>query len=324
MDKKSALITGITGQDGAYLAKFLLDRNYEVYGLLSRRVNQSFENLEYLGVKDRVEFVNGDLTDLASLQNALDKSQPDEFYNLGAMSFVGSSWNEPVLTSQVNGLGVLNCLEAIKNVSSSTRMYQASTSEMYGLQVNDNGYRDENTPLIPRSPYGVAKLFGHQMVRNYRESYGMFCCSGILFNHESPLRGLEFVTRKITDGVAKIAAGKADSITLGNLDAYRDWGFAGDYVEAMWLMLQHQEPEDFVIATGETYSIHQFLEKAFKHVGITNYEKYVKQDERYMRPAELHVLRGDASKARVKLGWDHKVELDELVKIMVEADLERQ
>jgi len=324
MNKKSALITGITGQDGAYLAKFLLDRNYEVYGLLSRRVNQSFENLEYLGVKDRVEFVNGDLTDLASLQNAIDKAQPDEFYNLGAMSFVGSSWNEPVLTSQVNGLGVLNCLEAIKNVSSSTRMYQASTSEMYGLQVNENGYRDENTPLIPRSPYGVAKLFGHQMVRNYRESYGMFCCSGILFNHESPLRGLEFVTRKITDGVAKIAAGKADYITLGNLDAYRDWGFAGDFVEAMWLMLQNDSPEDFVIATGEAYSIHQFLEKAFKHAGITNYEKYVKQDERYMRPAELHVLRGDASKARVKLGWDHKVELDELVKIMVEADLERQ
>lgn len=324
MNKKSALITGITGQDGAYLAKFLLDRNYEVYGLLSRRVNQSFENLEYLGVKDRVEFVNGDLTDLASLQNAIDKAQPDELYNLGAMSFVGSSWNEPVLTSQVNGLGVLNCLEAIKNVSSSTRMYQASTSEMYGLQVNENGYRDENTPLIPRSPYGVAKLFGHQMVRNYRESYGMFCCSGILFNHESPLRGLEFVTRKITDGVAKIAAGKADHITLGNLDAYRDWGFAGDFVEAMWLMLQNDSPEDFVIATGEAYSIHQFLEKAFKHVGITNYEKYVKQDERYMRPAELHVLRGDASKARVKLGWDHKVELDELVKIMVEADLERQ
>lgn len=321
---KTALITGVTGQDGAYLSKFLLDKGYEVYGLLARRVNQSFENLEYLGIKNQVKFVNGDLTDLASLQNAIDQAQgPDELYNLGAMSFVGSSWDEPTLTSQVNGIGVLNCLEAIKNVSSGTKMYQASTSEMYGLQVNENGFRDENTPLIPRSPYGVAKLFAHQMVRNYRESYNMHCSSGILFNHESPVRGLEFVTRKITDGIAKIVTGKEDYITLGNLEAFRDWGFAGDYVEAMWMMLQQDTPDDFVIATGETYSIEYFLEKAFQVVGIEDYKKYVKQDERYMRPAELHVLRGDPSKAREKLGWVHKVNIDELIKMMVEADVKR-
>jgi GDPmannose 4,6-dehydratase len=321
--KKSALVTGITGQDGAYLTKFLLGKEYEVYGLLSRRVNQSFENLDFLGVRDKVKFIYGDVTDLASLQGAIDEAQPDEFYNLAAMSFVGSSWQEPVHTSLVNGIGVLNCLEAIKNVSNNTRMYQASTSEMYGLQVNPNGFRNESTPFIPRSPYGVAKLFGHQMVRNYRESYDMFCCSGILFNHESPIRGLEFVTRKITDGVAKIATGKADSITLGNLEAFRDWGFAGDYVEAMWLMLQQEEPDDFVIATGKSHSIKEFLRMAFDHIGITNYDNYIKSDPRYMRPAELDTLKGDATQADVKLKWRPKVDINELVSMMVKADLDR-
>lgn len=321
---KSALITGITGQDGAYLANFLLGKEYQVYGMLSRRANQSFENLEYLNIKDDVKLIYGDLTDQTSIQNAILISQPDEFYNLAAMSFVGSSWVEPVHTSQVNAIGVLNCLEAIKTIKGDARMYQASTSEMYGLQQNEDGFRDENTPLIPRSPYGVAKLFGHQMTRNYRESYDMFCCSGILFNHESPLRGLEFVTRKITDGVAKIVTGKEDFITLGNLDAYRDWGFAGDYVEAMWLMLQQDAPDDFVIATGETYSIHEFLQKTFEQVGIEDYEKYVKQDERYMRPAELHVLRGNPAKAIDKLGWKVKTDIDSLVKMMVDADVDRQ
>lgn len=321
---KTALVTGITGQDGAYLANFLLEKEYKVYGMLSRRANQSFENLEWLGIKDKVSLIYGDLTDQASIQNAIQTSQPDEFYNLAAMSFVGSSWVEPVHTSQVNAIGVLNCLEAIKTIKDDVRMYQASTSEMYGLQQNEDGFRDENTPLIPRSPYGVAKLFGHQMTRNYRESYDMFCCSGILFNHESPLRGLEFVTRKITDGVAKIVTGKEDFITLGNLDAYRDWGFAGDYVEAMWLMLQQDTPEDFVIATGETYSIHEFLQKTFEQVGIEDYEKYVKQDERYMRPAELHVLKGNPEKAINKLGWKVKTDIDSLVKMMVDADVKRQ
>lgn len=321
---KTALVTGITGQDGAYLANFLLGKEYKVYGMLSRRANQSFENLEWLDIKDKVSLIYGDLTDQASILNAIQTSQPDEFYNLAAMSFVGSSWAEPVHTSQVNAIGVLNCLEAIKTIKGDVRMYQASTSEMYGLQQNEDGFRDENTPLIPRSPYGVAKLFGHQMTRNYRESYDMFCCSGILFNHESPLRGLEFVTRKITDGVAKIVTGKEDFITLGNLDAYRDWGFAGDYVEAMWLMLQQDTPEDFVIATGETYSIHEFLQKTFEQVGIEDYEKYVKQDERYMRPAELHVLKGNPAKAINKLGWKVKTDIDSLIKMMVDADVKRQ
>lgn len=320
---KSALITGITGQDGAYLANFLLGKEYQVYGMLSRRANQSFENLEYLNIKDDVKLIYGDLTDQTSIQNAILISQPDEFYNLAAMSFVGSSWDEPVHTSQVNAIGVLNCLEAIKTIKGDARMYQASTSEMYGLQQNEDGFRDENTRLIPRSPYGVAKLFGHQMTRNYRESYDMFCCSGILFNHESPLRGLEFVTRKITDGIAQIATGKADHITLGNLDAKRDWGFAGDYVEAMWMMLQQDEPEDFVIATGETWTIRDFLDLSFHAAGITDWSKYVKQDPRYMRPAELHELKGDPSKARDKLRWQRNVTFPELVKMMVEADVKR-
>ena len=263
------------------------------------------------------------MTDQTSIQNAILISQPDEFYNLAAMSFVGSSWDEPVHTSQVNAIGVLNCLEAIKTIKGDARMYQASTSEMYGLQQNEDGFRDENTRLIPRSPYGVAKLFGHQMTRNYRESYDMFCCSGILFNHESPLRGLEFVTRKITDGIAQIATGKADHITLGNLDAKRDWGFAGDYVEAMWMMLQQDEPEDFVIATGETWTIRDFLDLSFHAAGITDWSKYVKQDPRYMRPAELHELKGDPSKARDKLRWQRNVTFPELVKMMVEADVKR-
>ena len=326
---KKALITGVTGQDGAYLSELLLNKGYEVHGVKRRSSSFNTERIDHLyqdphDPERRFHLHYGDLTDSTNLIRIVQEIQPDEIYNLGAQSHVQVSFDTPEYTANADAIGVLRLLEAIRiqGLQEKTRFYQASTSELFG-KVQEVPQK-ETTPFYPRSPYGVAKLYAYWITVNYRESYGMYACNGILFNHESPLRGLEFVTRKITDGVAKIAAGKADYITLGNLDAYRDWGFAGDFVEAMWLMLQNDSPEDFVIATGEAYSIHQFLEKAFKHAGITNYEKYVKQDERYMRPAELHVLRGDASKARVKLGWDHKVELDELVKIMVEADLERQ
>ena len=320
---KKALITGITGQDGAYLAELLLENDYEVYGLCSRRVNQSYENLKYLGILNSINFVFGDLTDQSSLQNVIKSVQPDEVYNLAAMSFVGASWNSPEYTSNVNGMGVLYLLEAIKNFCPTARFYQASTSEMYG-NCGGSDPKDELTPFIPRSPYGVAKTFAHNMTVNYRESYGMFACCGVLFNHESPLRGKEFVTRKITSSIAKIKAGSQKKIYLGNLDAKRDWGYAKDFVKAMWLMLQQDTPDDYVIATGSTHSIKDFLVRAFESAELGNYEDYVEIDPRFIRPAELDVLLGDSTKAQTVLGWRNETSFEELVDIMVSADLARE
>ena len=319
---KKALITGVTGQDGAYLAKFLLDKGYEVYGLVRRTVNRNFENLEYLGIENKVNCIDGDLTDEASLINAVKRIYPDEIYNLAAQSFVGTSWDQPVVTCEINGMGVLKLLNAIKICCPTAKFYQASSSEMFG-NVHQDGIQDEETPFHPRSPYAISKLFAYWITVNYRESNNMFCSNGILFNHESPIRGKEFVSRKITDGVARIKLGLAKEIRLGNLDSRRDWGFAGDYVEAMWLMLQQKDPDDFIISTGETHSIKDFLDLAFKYVGISDWQPYVKIDPRYKRPAELFTLQGKNSKAKKVLGWEPKVSFKELVKMMVEADLKR-
>jgi len=320
--KKSALVTGILGQDGPYLAKLLLEKDYKVYGLIRRYSNPTFSNLEYLGIQDQIEYVDGDLTDEASLINVIKSIRPDEVYNLAAQSFVGASWQQAKLTTEVNALGVLSLLNAIKFFSPTAKFYQASTSEMFGLS-NDDGYQDENTPFHPRSPYGVAKVYAYWMTVNFRESYNMFAANGILFNHESPLRGIAFVTRKITDGVAKIKLGLAEDIHLGNLDPKRDWGFAGDYVEAMYLMLQQDDPDDYVVATGETHSVREFVEAAFKAAGIEDWKQYVKIDPRYQRPAEVPHLRGRLDKVTKKLGWKPKVTFEELVKIMVQADIQR-
>ncbi|MDP4010640.1 MAG: GDP-mannose 4,6-dehydratase [Candidatus Roizmanbacteria bacterium] len=320
--KKSALVTGILGQDGPYLAKLLLEKDYKVYGLIRRYSNPTFSNLEYLGIQDQIEYVDGDMTDEASLINVIKSTRPDEVYNLAAQSFVGASWQQAKLTTEVNALGVLSLLNAIKFFSPTAKFYQASTSEMFGLS-NDDGYQDENTPFHPRSPYGVAKVYAFWMTVNFRESYNMFAANGILFNHESPLRGIAFVTRKITDGVAKIKLGLAEDIHLGNLDPKRDWGFAGDYVEAMYLMLQQDEPDDYVVATGETHSVREFVEAAFKAAGIEDWKQYVKIDPRYQRPAEVPHLRGRLDKVTKKLGWKPKVSFEELVKMMVEADIKR-
>ncbi|HEY7048984.1 MAG TPA: GDP-mannose 4,6-dehydratase [Jatrophihabitantaceae bacterium] len=316
-----ALITGITGQDGLYLAELLVDKGYEVYGLI-RGQNNPKADLVARTVPD-VKIVAGDLTDLSSLMRALNTSQPDEVYNLGAVSFVAYSWEQAALTTDVTGKGVLNMLEAIRLYAGSelakVRFYQASSSEMFGKvqQVPQN----ESTLLWPRSPYGVAKVFGHYMTINYRESYGMHASSGILFNHESPRRGPEFVTRKVSLGVAAIKLGRQDKLVMGNLDARRDWGFAGDYVEAMWRMLQQPEGDDYVISTGETRSIRDLLTAAFGAAGIEDWEPYVEQDPRYFRPAEVDLLIGDASKARTKLGWSPSVPFDKLVQMMVDSDL---
>jgi len=320
--KKSALVTGILGQDGPYLAKLLLEKDYKVYGLIRRYSNPSFSNIEYLGIQDDIEYVDGDLTDESSLINVIKSTRPDEIYNLAAQSFVGASWQQAKLTTEVNALGVLSILNAIKFFSPTAKFYQASTSEMFGLS-NDDGYQDENTPFHPRSPYGVAKVYAFWMTVNFRESYKMFAANGILFNHESPLRGIEFVTRKITDGIAKIKLGLAEDIHLGNLDPKRDWGFAGDYVEAMYLMLQQDDPDDYVVATGETHSVREFVEAAFKAAGIEDWKQYVKIDPRYQRPAEVPHLRGRLDKVTKKLGWKPKVTFEELVKIMVQADIQR-
>jgi GDPmannose 4,6-dehydratase len=314
---KTALITGINGMDGSHLADFLLEKGYKVYGVERRASNRNRVNTEHL--VDKITFLQGDLLDQNSLLRCLKESNPDEIYNLGAQSFVGESWNTPEHTSEVTALGVLRILEAIREFNPKIRFYQASSSEMFGRMV-ENPSR-ETTPFYPRSPYGVAKLYGHWITKNYRESYDMFACSGILFNHESERRGIEFVTRKITDGVAKIHLGLADTITLGNLDAERDWGYAPDYVEAMWLMLQQETPEDYVIATNEKYSVREFLTEAFKVVGIDDWSSYVVQDPRYMRPAEVDVLLGDYSKAKQNLGWSPKTSFKELVRIMVENDI---
>ncbi len=316
---KTALITGISGQDGAYLSKLLLSKGYKVYGLLARRATPTIWRLEELGVADDVELVDGDLTDLSSLIRILQRTKPQELYNLGAQSFVATSWSQPILTAQATGVSVVNLLEAMRIVDPSIRFYQASTSEMFGAAPAP---QKEATPFHPRSPYGVAKLYGHWITVNYRESFGMYTCSGILFNHESPLRGLEFVTRKITDAVARIKAGKLDRLKLGNLDSQRDWGFAGDYVEAMWAMLQQETPDDFVIATGQTRSVGDFCRLAFEAAEL-DWEKYVEIDPSLLRPAEVDVLLGDASKAREKLGWTPKVSLEGLVEMMVKRDLER-
>ena len=320
MTKKKALITGITGQDGAYLSKLLLDKGYQVYGLLARRSSPTIWRLEYLKVLDKVTLLEGDLTDIASISRALLASEPDEVYNLGAQSFVATSWEQPLLTAGATGLGALHILEALRQVRPQARFYQASTSEMFG-KIQEP-MQSEKTPFYPRSPYGVSKLFAHWMTINYRESFNIFGCSGILFNHESPLRGIEFVTRKVTDAVARIKLGAQDKLALGNIDAKRDWGFSGDYVEAMWLMLQQDAPDDFVVATGRTTTVRDMCRIAFDHVGL-DYEKYVVIDPRFYRPAEVEVLLGNPAKAKAKLGWEPRTSLDALIAMMVEADLRR-
>ncbi|MDB5081266.1 MAG: GDP-mannose 4,6-dehydratase [Chloroflexi bacterium] len=314
---KSALITGITGQDGSYLAELLLEKGYKVYGLIRRTsivIDQRIDKFI-----NEVELIDGDLLDQLSLVKAVQISQPDEIYNLAAQSFVQTSWQQPALTGEYTALGVTKMLEAARLLNKPVKFYQASSSEMFGKVVEVP--QKETTPFYPRSPYGVAKVYGHWITVNYRESYNMFAVSGILFNHESPRRGLEFVTRKITNAVARIKLGLQDELRLGNLDARRDWGFAGDYVKAMWLMLQEEEPDDYVIATGETHAVKEFLDLAFNHVGIKDWEKHVKLDQRYFRPAEVDLLVGDPTKAREKLGWEPSVSFPELVGMMVEADL---
>jgi len=315
---QTALITGITGQDGSYLAEFLLEKGYRVVGMTRRSSTDSMQRIEHIA--DRIELLQGDVLDQASLVAALQTVHPDEVYNLAAMSFVPTSWNQPVLTGEFTGLGVTRMLEAIRQVAPETKFYQASSSEMFG-KVREVP-QTELTPFHPRSPYGVAKAYGHFLTVNYRESYGMFAVSGILFNHESPRRGLEFVTRKITDGVARISLGLAKELRMGNIDARRDWGFAGDYVRAMWQMLQQPEASDYVIATGIDHSVREVIEIAFKRVGL-EYEKYVVIDEQLYRPAEVDKLLGDPSKARRDLGWQPTVSFEELITMMVDADLDR-
>jgi GDPmannose 4,6-dehydratase len=320
--KKTALITGVLGQDGPYLAKLLLEKGYKVYGMMRRYSNPNFSNLDYLGITGDIDYVEGDLTDEASLINIIKSIRPNEVYNLAAQSFVGASWDQATLTTEINSMGVLYMLNAIKYFSPTTKFYQASTSEMFGAN-HDNWYQDEQTPFHPRSPYGVSKVYAYWMTINYRESYKIFASNGILFNHESPIRGIQFVTRKVTDGVAKIKLGKADKLHLGNLDSKRDWGFAGDYVEAMYLMLQQDEADDYVVATGECHSIRDLVEVAFGHVGIKNWQKYVVEDPRFKRPAEVDHLRGRPDKAKKKLNWKPKVSFEKLIQMMVDADLER-
>jgi GDPmannose 4,6-dehydratase len=312
-----ALITGINGMDGSHLADFLLGKGYEVWGVERRSSAKNRTNTKHL--EGKINFINGDMTDQNSLVRCLKESDPHEVYNLAAQSFVGESWNTPEYTSEVTGLGVLRMLEAVREYGKPVKFYQASSSEMFGRMIENPA--KETTPFYPRSPYGVAKLYGHWITKNYRESYGIHACSGILFNHESERRGIEFVTRKISDGVARIHLGLSDHISLGNLDAKRDWGYAPDYVEAMWLMLQQETADDFVISTGETHSIRDFLTHAFRHVGIEDWSNYVRQDPRFMRPAEVDVLRGDSSMAKEKLGWTPKVDFPELVKRMVDNDI---
>lgn len=317
---KSALVTGITGQDGAYLAKLLLDKGYRVYGIHARRASDTLWRLRELDVLDRVELLEGDLTDLSSVIRAMHKSEATEVYNLGAQSFVATSWVQPVLTGYVTGLGALNMLEAIRLTNPKARFYQASTSEMFG-KIQEP-MQSETTPFYPRSPYGVAKLYAHWMTVNYRESFDMHCSSGILFNHESPVRGIEFVTRKVTDAVARIKQGKQKELRLGNIDAKRDWGYAGDYVEAMWLMLQQDQPDDYVVATGRTTTVRDMCRIAFSLVDL-DYEDYVVIDPKFYRPAEVDILLGNPAKAKEKLGWEAKTSLEELMTMMVEADMAR-
>jgi GDPmannose 4,6-dehydratase len=314
----TALITGVTGQDGSYLAELLLDKGYEVWGMVRRASTESYERIEH--IRARLRFVQGDLLDQPSLVAALVESEPEEVYNLAAQSFVPTSWSQPVLTAEFTAVGVTRLLEAIRQVNPTIRFYQASSSEMFG-KVQEVP-QTETTPLYPRSPYGVAKCYGHYITVNYRESYGMHCSSGILFNHESPRRGLEFVTRKVTDGVARIKLGLADHLALGNLDAKRDWGFAGDYVDAMWRMLQQDEPDDYVVATGETHTVERLVEVAFAAADL-EWRDWVRTDPRFIRPAEVDLLVGDPSKAKDRLGWEPSVDFEGLVRMMVDADCDR-
>ncbi len=318
MKKRTALITGITGQDGSYLAEFLLTKGYRVVGMVRRASTENFERIGHL--KGKIELEQGDLLDQLSLIDLVKRVQPDEVYNLAAMSFVPTSWVQPVLTGNFTGLGVTQVLEAIRLVNPAIRFYQASSSEMYG-KVRETP-QTETTPFYPRSPYGVAKVYGHFITVNYRESYDLFAVSGMLFNHESPRRGLEFVTRKVTDGVARIKMGLQKELRMGNLDARRDWGFAGDYVKAMWLMLQQEQPQDYVISTGVSHSVRDLVETAFSHVGL-NWEKHVVIDPAFIRPAEVDILIGDCSKAKKELGWQPEVSFQGLVQMMVDADLDR-
>ena len=317
---KNALITGITGQDGAYLSKLLLEKGYGVHGILARRSTDTLWRLRELGIENEVKLVDGDITDLSSLIRAMETSKADEVYNLGAQSFVGTSWQQPILTAQVDGVGVIHVLEAVRIVNPQARFYQASTSEMFGLIQAD--MQDEKTPFYPRSPYGVAKLMGHWATVNYRESFGLHASSGILFNHESPLRGIEFVTRKVTDAVARIKLGLQKELRLGNIDSKRDWGFAGDYVEAMWLMTQQEAGDDYVVATGLTTTVRDMVEIAFGHVGLKT-DDYLVIDPKFFRPAEVDVLLGNPAKAMARLGWKPKTSLEQLITMMVDADLRR-
>ena len=313
-----ALITGITGQDGSYLAEFLLKKGYEVYGMYRRSSVETFGRIDH--IKDKINLVCADLTDQSSLNETIRTINPDEVYNLAAQSFVPVSWTQPLLTSDITALGVTRLLEAIRHINPKIKFYQASSSEMFG-KVQETP-QTEKTPFYPRSPYGVSKVYSFWITKNYRESYDMFCCNGILFNHESPRRGKQFVTRKITDSVVKIKLGLQKDLGLGNLDSKRDWGYAGDYVEAMWLMMQQDKPDDFVIATGETHSVREFCEIAFKRVGL-NYEDYVKKDPKFFRPAEVDLLVGDYSKAKKELKWEPKIKFKELIEMMVDADLKK-
>ncbi|MBF0553360.1 MAG: GDP-mannose 4,6-dehydratase [Nitrospirae bacterium] len=320
--KKKALVTGILGQDGPYLARLLLEKGYKVYGLIRRYSNPNFGNTNYLGVTNDIEFVTGDMTDEKSLMTIFKLITPDEVYNLAAQSFVGVSWEQPKTTTEINSLGVLYLLNAIRCFAPNARLFQASTGDLFGNN-NINGIQNEDVPFKPRSPYAVTKLYAYWMTVNFRESYGMFCCNGILFNHESPIRGQEFVTRKIATGAAKIKLGLASELILGNIDSRRDWGFAGDYVEAMWLMLQHERPDDYVIATGEVHSIREFLDTAFRRLGINDWGRYVRFDSKFSRPTEVHTLWGNSEKANKTLGWYPKVRFEAIVHMMVDADLER-
>ncbi len=313
---RRALITGITGQDGSYLAEFLLAKGYEVYGMVRRSSTINFERISQ--IQERLTLVQGDLLDQNSLMEALRISEPDEVYNLAAQSFVPTSWNQPVLTGEFTALGVTRMLESIRTVNPKIRFYQASSSEMFG-KIRETP-QNEKTPFYPRSPYGVAKVYGHWIAVNYRESYGLFCCSGILFNHESPRRGLEFVSKKVTHAAARIKLGLQEKLKIGNLDAHRDWGYAGDYVEAMWLMLQQEEPDDYVIATGISHSVKDLIKVAFDHVGLS-WEEFVLADPKLYRPAEVNYLLGDPGKARAKLAWNPKVSFEELIRMMVDYDL---
>lgn len=320
--KKTALVTGMTGQDGPYLAKYLVEKGYQVYGLVKRYSNPNLDNIKWLGIENDIELVTGDITDENCMNHIMQTIKPQEVYNLAAQSFVGVSWDLNKLTTEVNCMGPLNLLNAIRQHNPNARFYQASTSEMFG-NATEAGRQSETTPFRPRSPYGVSKLYSHWMTINFRESYSLFACSGILFNHESPLRGREFVTRKVTDAVARIKLGLADSVTLGNLDSARDWGFAGDFVEAMWLMLQQDVARDYVIATGQQHTIGDLCRVAFEHAGITEWQQLVKSDPRFKRPAELYSLCGDSSRARELLGWEPRTNFETMIRDMVDADLKR-